>query len=139
MAAITTAAAGNWSVTGTWTGGVVPGNGDTITLNHAVTCNDNRTIGVSPIAGAATAAIVANSNLTIATGARLTCRGDVKLNAANVQVVLSSGAAFRFDASQAGTPSTALYVFQQTGNSFNGSGLIASGTAVSRCTIDSDN
>lgn len=141
MTAITTAAAGNWSATGTWTGGVIPGNGDTVTLQvgHNVTVDDNRTVGASPAAGSGTAAILCNANLTIATGARLTCRGDVKLNAANVQLILNAGAAFRFDASQAGTPSTARYIVQQTGHNLNGSRLQCNGTVGSRCTIDSDN
>jgi hypothetical protein len=137
MAAITTAAAGNWSATGTWTGGVVPGNGDTVTLNHAVTCDDNRTVGVSPAAGAGTAAIAANSNLTVAGTATLTCRGDITLN--NVQLILSAGAVFEFDASQAGTPSTARYVCQIGTAGGQSSKLQVNGTVGSRCTIRSVN
>lgn len=48
MAAITSAAAGFYDVTGTWTGGVVPVSGDTITINHAVEIRDARTVGNDP-------------------------------------------------------------------------------------------
>src|SRR5437879_3120032 len=138
MAAITTAAAGNWSATGTWTGGVIPGNGDTITLNHAVTCDTSRTVGISPAVGG-TAAVTANAVLTIAAGARLTCRGDFLRNAAAGQLLVAAGGAFRFDASQAGTPSTALYVCRETASGFGGTVLVTQGTVGARCTVDSDN
>jgi len=136
MAAITTAQAGNWSATATWTGGVVPGNGDTVTLNHAVTCNDNRTVGVSPGAGAATAAILCNAALTV-DGATLTCRGDIKLN--DVGLILNNRGIFEFDASQAGTPSTALYICAPTDHNQASARVTANGTSGSLCTIRSVN
>jgi hypothetical protein len=107
MAAITTAAAGDWSATGTWTGGTIPGNLDTVTLNHDVVVTDERTVGVSPAAGAATPAILCNATLTIATGGRLNCRGDLALNTGDF--VMAAGAILEWDASAAGTPSTARY------------------------------
>ncbi len=43
----TSAQAGNWSSPSTWTGGVVPGNGDTVTINHAVVVDTATTVGAS--------------------------------------------------------------------------------------------
>lgn len=117
MAAITSAASGAWSSTGTWTGGTIPGNGDTVTIQsgHAVTVSDARTVGHSPGAGDATAAILVNSTgtLSINAGGTLTVRGDIKLNNTTLTLNCSGGVpTLEFDASQAGTPSTARYVCQ---------------------------
>lgn len=137
MSAITTQAAGNWSATGTWTGGVVPGNGDTVILNHAVTVDVNTTVGSSPAAGG-TAAIFCNAALTLAAGIVLTCRGDLKLN--NVPFTMGAGSTFKFDASLAGTPSTARYVCQIGTNATDPSAkLVVNGTSGSRCSIQSVN
>ncbi|PIR38319.1 MAG: hypothetical protein COV34_01795 [Candidatus Zambryskibacteria bacterium CG10_big_fil_rev_8_21_14_0_10_42_12] len=48
-AAITSAQTGNWSDTSTWTGGVVPGDGDTVTISngHTVTVNTDTIVGAS--------------------------------------------------------------------------------------------
>lgn len=46
MAAIRAAQSGNWSATSTWTGGVLPGNGDTVYANgFNVTIDQNANIG----------------------------------------------------------------------------------------------
>jgi len=47
MATIIAAAAGNWSAGGTWTGGVVPGDGDTADLNGYVVTMDIATVPAS--------------------------------------------------------------------------------------------
>ena len=45
MAAISSAAAGNWGTGATWTGGVVPGLADTATVNHQITVDANYSVG----------------------------------------------------------------------------------------------
>lgn len=117
MAAITSTASGAWSSTGTWTGGTIPGNGDTVTIQsgHAVTVSDARTVGHSPGAADVTAAILINSTgtLSINAGGTLTVRGDIKLNNTTLTLNCSGGVpTLEFDASAAGTPSTARYVCQ---------------------------
>lgn len=136
MSAITTAQAGNWGVGSTWTGGVVPVDGDTVTLNHAVTLSDARTVGASPGADDATPAILCNANLTIAATGVLTCRGDIDLDTGGL--ILQAGATLEFDASQAGDPGTAAYVCRSL-NAVAGDGkLTISGSSGSRCTVRSN-
>jgi hypothetical protein len=46
MATARAIASGNWSATGTWNGGVLPGNGDTVYANgFTVTIDQNINIG----------------------------------------------------------------------------------------------
>jgi hypothetical protein len=71
MAAITTAQAGFYDVTTTWTGGVVPVQGDTITLNHAVTIRDTRLVGTDPGSVTTPATFAASTVVTIAAGGQL--------------------------------------------------------------------
>ena len=136
MAAKTTASAGFWDVGGTWTGGVVPVNGDTVTTNHAVTIRDARTVGASPAAGSGTNAIRVNADLTLAAGAVLTCRGDIGLDTGGI--ILQAGAILEFDASAAGTPSTALYTLAPINFNPGAGTIVVTGTSGSRCTIRSN-
>lgn len=78
MATITSAQTGNWNVTSTWTGGVVPGDGDLaiIASTHLVTVTANQTIGDGSFTTTADVLILYGS-LTINTGVTLTCKGDV--------------------------------------------------------------
>lgn len=143
MTAITTTTSGDWNQGGTWTGGVVPGNGDTVTLNHNVTVTDDRTVGHSPVAGHGTKAILisSGSTLTINTGVTLKCRGDIQLSGSNTvrSLVLNPGAIFEFDASVAGTPATARYTMTNP-SQYAGSQpcLYVNGSSGSRCQIRSN-
>jgi hypothetical protein len=111
----TTAQAGNWSSTATWVGGVVPGAGDTVTINHDVTVSDARTIGNSPVASGIVIAISPGKRLTIASGGYLTVRGSVTLNgtygdqANSGGVLVQGGGIWEWDASQAASPTTTNY------------------------------
>ena len=143
MAAFTSKATGNWSASGqtTWNEVGVPGNGDTVTIGaHTVTVDVDTIIGHSPGAADATAAILLNNasaRVTVAAGITLTCRGDLKKAASGAGVTLSAGAKFKFDATQAGTPDTALYIAAPTGFSLNSPIFTANGTSGSRCEISS--
>ena len=75
MAEITSAQAGNWSDTATWVGGVVPGDGDTAVVNHAVTVDVNTTVGASDAAGTVAITVKTGKSLTI--NADLRCRGNL--------------------------------------------------------------
>ncbi len=138
MAAIASGSAGNWSATGTWTGGVVPGDGDTVTIGHAVTVDINTTVGHSPGAADATAAILTNGSgsLTVAAGITLVVRGDIKLN--NDDMTLNAGSVLEFDASAAASPSTARYVLQIGTAHSQSARLLINGLAGDRAIIRSN-
>lgn len=144
MAAITTAAAGNWSATGTWTGGVVPGNGDTVTLNHHVTVDTNTIIGTSPAENSGTYAITwgtATKKLTIASGVELRVRGDCLAQGnttKNDVVLMQAGSSWVFDASQASTPLSQNYRFVGATAASQYTVFRIEGTSGSRCSVSSD-
>ena len=144
MAAITTAAAGNWSATGTWTGGVVPGDGDTVTLNHNVTVDANTIIGTSPAENSGTYAITwgsATKKLTIASGVTLRVRGDCLAQGnttKNDVVLMQAGSTWIWDASQASTPSAQNYRFVGATAANQYTVFRIQGTSGSRCAVQSD-
>lgn len=135
----TTAQAGNWETPATWTAGVVPGANDTVTITHNVVLNTTRSIGASPATDHATPAIAINTggNLTIATGATLTCRGDLALRANGVDLTLNPNSHIIFNASEAASPTTTYYKLKVgvTGLGVTTAQLLCNGTAGSRCSI----
>lgn len=131
MAAYTSSQAGNWSNSATWGGAGVPGNGDTATVNHAVTVDANTIVGTSGAAGTAVVTLGAGGGVTIATGVAFIVRGDFTGGAAGATLVLNAGATYTFDSSLAtGTP---VYKITATVSNFK---LTASGTSGSRCAIN---
>jgi hypothetical protein len=140
MAAFTTTKTGNWNDATVWNaGGAIPGNGDTVTIassSHTLTVNVNTTVGHSPGAGDAVAALLCNGPLVLAAGVKLTVRGDLKY--ANVAITLQAGATLEFDASAAATPSTALYTAGPTASVQPNGGLVCNGTAGAHCTVQSN-
>jgi len=138
MADITTAQAGNWSSPATWTGGVVPGIGDTAAIGHAVTVDADTTIGTSGSVGTVAIAMSGGKQLTVADGKKLYCRGDMTLaNSATTatSLILSAGASFFFDASV----SNAKYKVVVGSNYYSNPQccIKCNGTADARCTVQS--
>jgi hypothetical protein len=144
MSAISSAQAGNWSATATWTGGVVPENGDTATISHAVTVDVDTTIGTSPAATAITAhnsntqaIALSGYNLTIAADITLTVRGPVTLS--DGAIIQEAGSAYEFDASQATTPLSQNYYVLISIDWGNTSAFWqCNGTSGNRCAIRSN-
>jgi len=114
MAAITTAANGYWHDTATWTGGVVPTYGDTVTLNHNVTVISASAVGHSPGNSDFVKAIAWGAvNKVLTVSAPLVVRGDITLkgNTTKTAVIVVSGtnAGIEFDASAASSPASTNY------------------------------
>lgn len=123
MATFTSKAAGNWSAAGqtTWNEANVPGDGDTVTLTHAVTVDVDTTVGHSPGAGDATAAILINDvgQVLIPEGVTLTVRGDIISGVhtgAGRYVIDSAGGSLFMNPTQAVDPTAAAYVISPNAN-----------------------
>ena len=74
MASCTTFQQGDWSAPDTWTDQLVPGPGDTVTINHPVQLGTAADIGTST---PGQTCLTINAALDIADGASLTLRGNV--------------------------------------------------------------
>lgn len=105
-------------------------------MNHAVTVDDTRIVGVSPVAAVGTDAIRCNAALTIASTGNLTVRGDIGLN--NKALNVAGGGVLEFDAHLAGTPSTARYRCYMTNATDPLAILTVTGSSGSHATIRSN-
>lgn len=75
---ITSAGSGNWNSTSTWTGGVIPGINDDVTIveNHAITVNANTSCNSVVIGSGSNT----STNITISSGFSLTITNALTMN-----------------------------------------------------------
>lgn len=96
MATITAAQAGNWSATGTWTGGVVPGIGDTADLNGFSVAFDAGVAGLH-IQCDSIISPTGNGAITIAMdvigSCEITCSGNIEAGQGSIITVTGSAPA----------------------------------------------
>jgi hypothetical protein len=131
VAAITSAANGDWNDGATWVGGVKPAaDTDTAVIAHDVVVTTTESVGNSPVAGTAVVTINAGKTLTINPGGSLTVKGDISIAAASVMQVgtASGGGTLTFD----GTSGTVKYMARGAGAAavFRSRGTTASRSSI---------
>jgi uncharacterized lipoprotein YddW (UPF0748 family) len=151
-----TTTGGNWSATTTWTGGVVPGSGDIVTILGTVHVDSDRTAGNdSAVAEKDTthyALLISYTNTTtnkgeliVDAGVTLTCRGDIRMVAGNTVDVyplfqMNPGSKLIFDSSAHASPD--LYHYRiysgNPGGSYRQNRIRVLGTSGSHAVFDTN-
>lgn len=136
MAARTSSQAGNWNLTATWGGNPVPVDGDTCTINHAITVSDAQVVGTSPATGGTDAIVFGTAGkLTIDNGGALKVRGPVTVGSATtfaLRDVFVVNGILEIDASQAATPSAQEYEIRMANNNFSYTRTVIGATGILR-------
>lgn len=129
MTAYVSNSSGNWSTPTVWTPNGTPGNGDTVSIGHAIAVDSNRTIGNSPNNTTTNVVAITAGSLTINAGVTLTVRGNwTESSTFGNLVFMLAGSQIIFDNSASG--GSPVYTLSST---FNGWSI--AGTSGSRCGI----
>jgi hypothetical protein len=136
MASRVTTQSGLWSDPSTWGGQAPPGDGDTATVNHAVTLDGVVTLGTSVTGNVA---LTIRADLTIADGAMLVLHGSVLQGLGTTTTGLGAGW-IRFDATTAAGSSRYIWTIGD-GNAdvsmSNAARFVIRGTSERRFRIES--
>lgn len=112
---------GNWGDGSTWVGGVVPGNGDEVSLFHTISDTDTRTVGVSVTTGSIAINFNSTGTIHVTSTGHIVARGYTQYTAGASNLTdavdVDGGGAWEFDASQSTSPTTIHYGFFPSGSS----------------------
>jgi hypothetical protein len=136
-ATVTSSHSGAWDQSSTWSGGVIPGEGDTISVadGHTVTVNDARVVGASGDRGTVAIHLRNTGAIVIASGGVLSVRGDTGYTGTNGKeaVIVQPGGVWEFDSSQGSR--TAVTFGPEINGAFRS--FVAKGTAASPAVVRS--
>lgn len=124
--AYTSSKAGVVSDAATWGGAGVPGDGDTVTVNHAIVFDTNTTIGINGTA-ANHLTVQGSGSIELAAGVKLTVRGYLYQNNGNA-ITLQPGASIGLNS----TAASRIHL------NAAGSRIVANGTVIAPCAITKD-
>lgn len=109
----------------------IPGNGDTVTINHAVTVDANTTVGTSP---SDTTTVVYQQNAAVTVAAvTFKVRGNAIQQATGNDLTLSAGSILEVDDSAAGSPTE--YEWRKGNSSAASPKWIINGSSGSQCIV----